>query len=146
MCIRDSTYTPSAETLARRESLPDPGSLPPMTVPELAATKEATDGSCHLSIFGFVMRLPKEKVFFQRHHGRDITHRQSRHARGISMDIDDDLGLPPFRLPGHMSAEELEYVRQWFDHYLEKAVTPFCMISRYVEPEPDPNPWNGRAG
>ena len=41
----------------------------------------------HLAVFGLVMRLPREKVFFSKHRGRDNTARWSRQRRGISMDM-----------------------------------------------------------
>ena len=49
------------------------------------------------------------------------------------MDIDDDMGIPPFRLPGNMSASELEYVRQWFDHYLDKCDAVVAFLTEYSE-------------
>jgi hypothetical protein len=37
------------------------------------------------------------------------------------MDMNDDMGRPPFRLPRDMDSEpEREYVRMWQDHYLSK--------------------------
>lgn len=37
------------------------------------------------------------------------------------MDLNDDLGKPPFRLPRDFESEgEREYVRMWRDHYLGK--------------------------
>ncbi|GMI27844.1 hypothetical protein TeGR_g12507 [Tetraparma gracilis] len=120
------TYKPSAHTLALRAQLPELGSLPPMTVEELAATKESVDeddpeSPVHTSIHGYVLRLPKSKVFFKSHRGRDLTARFTRHFRGISMDMNDDMGRPPFRLPRDMDSEpEREYVRMWQDHYLSK--------------------------
>jgi hypothetical protein len=82
------TYKPSAHTLALRAQLPELGSLPPMTVEELAATKESVDeddpeSPVHTSIHGYVLRLPKSNVFFKSHRGRDLTARFTRHFRGI---------------------------------------------------------------
>ena len=38
--------------------------------------------------------------------GRDITMRNSKQFRGISMDTDDDLGKPPFRVLAQMPEDE----------------------------------------
>ena len=57
--------------------------------------------------------------------GRDITMRNSKQFRGISMDTDDDFGKPPFRTLPQMlrvDAAEAEYVMMWRDHYLEKGL------------------------
>jgi len=96
-----------------------------MTVEELAATNrgEAAESSdtAFACVFGYIFKLPKKKIFFGSHRGRDCTARFSRHFRGISMDLNDDLGKPPFRLPAHFeSDDEREYVRQWMDHYIAK--------------------------
>jgi hypothetical protein len=99
------TYTPSAATLALRATLPPVADLPRMTVAELTATEtEGTGGEApsefaHVSVLGYVLRIPRGKVFFGSHKGRDITSRQSRQWRGISLDQNDDMGLPPYRLP-----------------------------------------------
>eukprot|EP00947_MAST-08B_sp_MAST-8B-sp1_P005408 g5408.t1 len=120
------TYVPSAETLALRGQLPPLASLPGMTVEELAATNQgeaaaSDEAPAYASLFGYVFKLPKKKVYFRSHRGRDCTARFSRHFRGISMDQDDDFGRPPYRLPGHFgSDEEREYVSQWMDHYIAK--------------------------
>ncbi|GMH96415.1 hypothetical protein TrVE_jg10123 [Triparma verrucosa] len=120
------TYKPSPSVLSLRSEIPELGSLPPMTVEELAKTKEDVDeddpdSNVHVSIHGLIFRLPKSKVFFKSHRGRDITARFSRHFRGISMDANDDFGKPPFRLPRDFdSEEEREYLRMWQDHYLSK--------------------------
>merc|ERR1712166_247057 len=121
-----TTYTPDQATLDWRLQLPDPHSLPAMSVAELEATKAPTPEevaggkapagtSWYLSTTGYVLKLPKEKVFFNEHRGRDITMRNSKQFRGISMDTDDDFGKPPFRTLQQMSDEETEYVRQWRD-------------------------------
>lgn len=125
------TYTPDKATLERRLQLPEPTSLPAMTVAELEATKAPTQEEVaggkalvgtmwYVSTTGYVIKLPKEKVFFNKHRGRDITMRNSKQFRGISMDTDDDFGRPPFRVISHMPDEEAEYVRMWRDHYLDK--------------------------
>ncbi|GMI18805.1 hypothetical protein TrLO_g11882 [Triparma laevis f. longispina] len=120
------TYTPTPETLALRSKLPPLSTLPSMTVTELAETKNTIDphdpdSIAYTSIHGYIFRLPRSKITFGSHLGRDLTARFSRHFRGISMDLNDDLGKPPFRLPRDFESEgEREYVRMWRDHYLGK--------------------------
>lgn len=137
------TYQPDQATVDRRKELPRPESLPPMTVAELEATKaptaeEVAGGKApagtlwYLSTTGYVIKLPKEKVFFNKHRGRDITMRNSKQFRGISMDTDDDLGKPPFRVLAQMPEDEAEYVRMWRDHYIEKCGVD-CIVAYLSE-------------
>mmetsp|Transcript_115736 Transcript_115736/g.360479 ORF Transcript_115736/g.360479 Transcript_115736/m.360479 type:complete len:330 (-) Transcript_115736:129-1118(-) len=120
-------FNPIEETMALRARMPPLAALTGMTVEELASTK--ADGSLanaegvgYVCVLGYVLRIPRAKVLFSAHLGRDITTRQSRHFRGISMDADDDGGKPPFRTPAVMGGDgsEAEYVHQWLDHYLVK--------------------------
>lgn len=95
------TYAPSAETLLVRQSLPAPRTLPAMTVAELAATKsivyeQGTTPMCYVSVLGYICRLPTSRCPFETHKGRDITARQKRQWNGVSLDMNDDLGQPPF--------------------------------------------------
>jgi len=117
------TYSPTEETLRLRASIPSPESLPAMTVEELAACdKEKTAEFAFVSVLGYVMKVPRSMFFFRSHLSRDITARASRRWRGISLDTNDDMGRPPFRLPSHMDTPEaVEFVHQWLDHYLGKS-------------------------
>ncbi len=119
-------YSPTAETLAARESLPLPESLPVVTVAELALSKETPTPEpsdlWRTSVLGYVFELPRSQVPMNSHRGRDITARMSRQWRGLSLDTDDDFGRPPYRLPCHMDTpEEVEHVERWRDHYIAKA-------------------------
>jgi hypothetical protein len=98
------TYKATPEIVKLRESLPAMEDLPRMTVAELAASKpkdDATDQAQHVlvSVMGYVLKVPRDKVSFGRHKARDITTRQSRQWRGLPLDDNDDFGHPPFRLP-----------------------------------------------
>ena len=87
-------YTPSAETLALRASVPSPSSLPSMTIAELAQHNgEHADKPHYISVCGFIFQ---HKEFFKVFHGRDITYRNVLHSRGINLDSNDDGGRPPF--------------------------------------------------
>ena len=77
------TYQPDQATVDLRKELPRPESLPPMTVAELEATKaptaeEVAGGKApagtlwYLSTTGYVIKLPKEKVFFNKHRGQSV--------------------------------------------------------------------------
>lgn len=109
---------------SQRDQLPDPSTLPPITVAALAASKEEPTPDpgdlWSVCILGYVLHVPRSKVPMNSHRGRDITARMSRQARGISLDTNDDMGRPPYRLPAHMAAEEAEHVRRWLDTYLDR--------------------------
>mmetsp|Transcript_69641 Transcript_69641/g.131073 ORF Transcript_69641/g.131073 Transcript_69641/m.131073 type:complete len:337 (+) Transcript_69641:181-1191(+) len=128
------TYAPSPETLARRVAmLPPPETLPPFTVAELCEgyadpprgshdpSNVATGAVVRTAVLGYVLELPRPKIFFGSHRGRDVTARQSRQWRGISLDENDDLGAPPFPSLSAMPPDELEFVKHWLDHYLQNA-------------------------
>jgi hypothetical protein len=143
------TYVPSPETLERRVAmLPSPESLPPITVaklreqfadpprgsydPSLSSGGDpsaAADGEgdapfipvARTAILGYVLELPRPKLYRGSHRGRDLTARQSRQWRGISLDQDDDFGATPFPSLAKIPPDELEFVKQWFDHYLQNA-------------------------
>ena len=72
---RTPTYKPDATTLAARSTVPARESLPTWTDERLA--HYGTDGSdcCYVAVLGLVMYVPKQKVFFGSHKGRDITAR-----------------------------------------------------------------------
>ena len=59
-------YSPTAETLAARESLPVPESLPAVTVAELALSKETPTlepgDLWRTSVLGYVFELPHSQV------------------------------------------------------------------------------------
>jgi hypothetical protein len=52
--------------------------------------------------------------------GRDLTARQSRQWCGISLDADDDFGLPPFPTVHALADKEIGFIKCWLDHYLAK--------------------------
>ena len=117
------TYTPSADTLLVRQSLPAPHTLPAMTVADLAATKsivyeQGTTPMCFVSVLGYICRLPASRCPFETHKGRDITARQKRQWNGVSLDMNDDLGQPPFP---ELNDDEREFVSNWLDQYLDAA-------------------------
>ena len=80
------TYAPTEATLNARANLPDPKSLPPITVAELAAMNTADEEFNTTSVMGYCFKLKKGMIFFGNHKGRDISSRQVRHFNGISAD------------------------------------------------------------
>lgn len=114
------TYTPSYDVIQRRRNLPSPKLLPKMTVAELAETRNKSDSFAHVAIFGYILKLARKKVWFKSHLGRDATARFSRHFNGVSMDLNDDMGKPPFLDLNCMSNDEREYIMMWLDFYLAK--------------------------
>ncbi len=71
-----TTYSPNADTLARRHGLPKPESLPPITVAQLAQHDSGTVFKpSYVSICGYVLEC---KMLLVNHRGRDITTRQIR--------------------------------------------------------------------
>mmetsp|Transcript_26026 Transcript_26026/g.63145 ORF Transcript_26026/g.63145 Transcript_26026/m.63145 type:complete len:294 (-) Transcript_26026:7-888(-) len=127
------TYAPTPETLALRKTLPSPQSLPPITVADLAGKPREGDYG-YVAVLGYVFQVPRSKVIFRSHLGRDLTARASRQYRGISLDDNDDMGRPPFRLASQMdSPEEVEYVWQWLDHYIGKTKMPEGVVGYVSE-------------
>jgi len=130
-------YTPDAQTLERRRALPIPDKLPSCTVQQLAATKGGS--RAYVSILGFVLETPR--ISFQRHEARDITARQSRQWRGVSMDEDDDHGrMPMVEAVADMPADQVEFVWQWMDHYLHRGAECVAYLEEFREQNPNVHP------
>ena len=80
----------------------------------------ADDGEfCHVCCLGYIFRVPKQKLIFPLHKGRDITARQIRQFHGLPLDENDDMGQPPFPNMDHCSEDEREFVYSWFDFYFQ---------------------------
>ena len=127
-------YEPTESTMALRRKLPLPKDLKLMTVNELAATRSSTDTKyTHVAIFGYILKLEKNQVWFRSHKGRDLTARFSRHFRGISMDENDDLGKPPFLSLDEMSDGEKEYIMRWLDFYLAKDPSIVGYVKEFLD-------------
>ena len=125
------TYSADEATLARRKELPEPRTLTPYLVDELFLTKAQSLGTktgdvvtpgefAFVACLGYVIKMPRNRCFFQSHLGRDITARSLRHFRGQPLDKDDDMGKPPYPDAKSIQAEEREYLYNWLDHYLDK--------------------------
>ena len=91
------TYTPSAETLERRRSLPPLKELPILTIDELKLHNGQSDDlekyPHYISSCGYIFQ---HKTFFKVYHGRDVTYRNVLHRRGVNLDANDDGGISPF--------------------------------------------------
>jgi hypothetical protein len=113
------THTAESETLARRKALPDPETLPTISVQELAKHNGKTEGfTARVGMLGYVFELQNKGLgFFGSHKGRDITTRMMHQFHGIGMDDNDDAGKPPYPLVKDLSEEELEFLSCWQDHY-----------------------------
>jgi hypothetical protein len=136
------TWTPDIALIKKRRNLPNPTDLPVMTVNELFTTRSNSSGenpTCEYAftaIYGYVLRLPRKKIFFSSHHGRDLTARFSRHFNGISMDNNDDMGKPPFLKLKELASPEAEYIMMWFDYYLAKDPKIVGYIEEFLTQEP----------
>ena len=138
------TYTASQETKAKRDQLPQPTSLHPFTVEELFSTKSESLGTktdkgiekpgehAYVAVLGYVIKMPRNKCPFPSHLGRDLTSRSLRHFRGEPLEKPDDMGKPPYPNLGQIKSEELEYLYNWLDHYLEKGEV-VGYITEYLE-------------
>ncbi|CAH1798738.1 unnamed protein product [Owenia fusiformis] len=114
------TYTPTAETLAKRAALPPLDSLPAVTVAELAKHDGSDpDLPIQAAALGYVFEV-KMKVF-KSHYARDITTRMLNQFHGIPMDDNDDKGHPPYPIESDLPKEALEYITRWRDQYLSRA-------------------------
>ena len=80
------TYTASSHILALRSKRPDPSSLPPVTVEEMA--KHADGDDVWTGALGYVVK--PRAIFFSSHKGRDLTTRMLMQFHGIPMDDNDD--------------------------------------------------------
>mmetsp|Transcript_128203 Transcript_128203/g.256046 ORF Transcript_128203/g.256046 Transcript_128203/m.256046 type:complete len:392 (-) Transcript_128203:105-1280(-) len=109
------TYEPSAATLKARRHIPSSESLPKVTCVELSGMSDEGE-VCHVSCLGYVMRVPKAKVFVGSHQGTDITQRVLYEWRGLV----EAAGKGKWSYPTltELGECEMEYVRQWLDHYL----------------------------
>ena len=124
-----ATYTPAAETLARREAVPSPSALPAVSIDELRQHKGET-GACWTACGGYVF---EHTPIFSSYRGRDITRRNLLHFRGINLDANDDGGVSPFPRLSELSAAELEYVLQNRDRLLAKSGTPIAVLRPFWE-------------
>jgi len=128
-------YTPNNAVVQKRKVLLNPTHLKSISMTELWQTRAVSIGTtkeengteknepgefAYTSIFGYVLKLPRKKVWFKSHLGRDLTARFSRHYNGISMDKNDDLGKPPYPSLKEMNPLQMEYIMQWMDFYLSR--------------------------
>jgi len=126
------TYAPSAETLARRAAAlaaAPIAALPSISVAALAAAwapaprggLAADAATARVAVAGYVFELPRARVPFGSHHGRDITARAGRQWRGEPLDDGDDLGRPPFVAVEDRPPEERDFILCYFDAYLDRS-------------------------
>ena len=140
---KTKTYEADDETKAIRSALPPPASLQPFSVEKLFSTKSESLGiptetgmksgqEAYVAILGYVIKMPRDKCPFSSHLGRDLSSRSLRHFRGEPTDKDDDMGRPPYPVLDNIKPEEVEYLYNWLDHYLEKGeVVGF--VTEYLE-------------
>ena len=140
---KTKTYEADDETKAIRSALPPPASLQPFSVEKLFSTKSESLGiqtetgmksgqEAYVAILGYVIKMPRDKCPFSSHLGRDLSSRSLRHFRGEPTDKDDDMGRPPYPVLDNIKPEEVEYLYNWLDHYLEKGeVVGF--LTEYLE-------------
>merc|ERR1712151_805069 len=123
------TYRPTDETLRKREAALTRDDLPWMAVKELANNKNEP---CYISALGLVFEFDtnKQKTFGS-HKGRDITTRMLCHANGVSMDMNDDGGRPPYPILSQLEKDELEYVARWLDSYLHRGSVPIARLQEF---------------
>ena len=125
------TYVADDETIRRRQQLQAPTSLTAFSVEELFPTKAQSLGTktedgvkegefAYVAVLGYVIKMPRNKCYFQSHLGRDLTARSLRHFRGEPLDKDDDMGRPPYPNFKDLEKEVREYLYNWLDHYLDK--------------------------
>ena len=137
------TYVANDETKAIRKALPQPESLQPFTVEQLFATKSESLGTqtdtgmksgehAYVAVLGYVIKMPRNKCFFSSHLGRDLSARSLRHFRGEPLDKNDDMGRPPYPILDKIKPEEVEYLYNWLDHYLEKGEV-IGFVTEYLE-------------
>ena len=137
------TYIADEETKAARNSLPQPESLRPFTAEELFSTKLESLGTqtdegikpgehAYVAVLGYVIKIPRNKCGFSSHLGRDLTSRSLRHFRGQPLDKHDDMGRPPYPNLEEIESDEVEYLYNWLDHYLEKGEV-VGYVTEYLE-------------
>lgn len=113
---KTATYKVGRVTLKARADLPPMEELREISLEELADIGDV-DQAAHVSILGYIFRVPKAKIFVGSHRGRDVTARVLRQWRG-EPEKGDDKGKPPYPNMDLLDAQEQEYVRQWLDHYI----------------------------
>ncbi len=134
------TYTPSAETLARRSTLPPLKSLPTLSIDELSLHNGEADDlgkyPHYISSCGYIFQ---HKTFFKVYHGRDVTYRNVLHRRGINLDANDDGGVSPFPRLSELKTEELDYCLMYLDRFIYKSEgqKPIAILKEFWE-EQDP--------
>jgi len=112
-----STYKVGAVTLKARQALPPADELRQISCEDLEDMGD-DDQASHVSILGYIIRVPKAKIFVGSHRGRDVTSRVLRQWRGEPLDKDDDMGQPPYPKMDELTEEEQEYLNHWLDHYI----------------------------
>ncbi len=104
--------------MAMRAKRPPLADLKPITRAELSAhsSPDAPDGGAWACVLGYVVK-PTAGPWFPSHRGRDLTTRMLCQFHGIGMDENDDGGKPPYPIIKDLTADEVEYVTRWLDHY-----------------------------
>ena len=75
-----------------------------------------------------------------RHEARDITARMSRQWKGQSLDTNDDGGRMPLEeAVADMPHDQVEYVWQWLDHYLQRG-TCVAYLLEFKQQNPNLRP------
>ena len=122
------SYKPDNETLERRKTIPLPRSLTPYTVEKLFATKAQTlselmdteTSFAFISMLGYVIRVPSNKIVYKSYIGRDLTSINLKRFRGQHFVSEDDMGKPPYPDVVNLSEDEKEYLYHHMDNYLDK--------------------------
>jgi len=111
------TYEPTTATLKARSNIPSLQSLPQVTCSELAGLSDEEE-VCHVSCLGYVVRVPKAKIFVGSHRGTDITQRVLCEWRGLVGGEQSGTGELSYPTLKELDVLEIEYAKQWLDHYL----------------------------
>jgi len=126
-----ATYTPSAETLAARATLPPPSALPAMTIAELAEHDGSNpEKAVYSSSCGYVF---EHRAVFKVMWGRDVTFRNILQMRGINLEANDDNGRSPFPKLSQLEPPALEYALQYRDRFLAKGGMPIAVLREFWE-------------
>ena len=108
-------YEPSAETIRARHALPSPGSLPTMTIAELALhTGDDESRPVYVSACGYIF---EHTPIFGVMRGRDVTNRNVMHHQGMNLERMDDGGQPPFPKLSDLAPGDLEYALRYRDRF-----------------------------
>mmetsp|Transcript_44878 Transcript_44878/g.143774 ORF Transcript_44878/g.143774 Transcript_44878/m.143774 type:complete len:306 (+) Transcript_44878:59-976(+) len=125
------TYTPSAETLARRAALPSPSELPQMSIEELRLHDGKSEAHpTYTSSCGYIF---EHAPMFAVMRGRDVTHRNVLHIRAMNLEEHDDGGRSPFPRLSKLSPTELEYSLQYLDRFISKGGSPIAVVREFWE-------------